>query len=320
MVQLIRVETKMKKLLIILLFLTTIINAQFLELMQNNVSNTELNSSPTMTGSWTTLYQSDWSSAESMSETNGTGSANNDGISDGTTSYDNTYKYYANATSGSHYASVSLGQSSGDLCRLTGSFYFPNANTHANGFTISNSLSAAIVISGTIGYYASPYTNNTGQWKNLDVYVAFDNSNATRFWEYSNGTSIFTGSNSSSDDIMYLYNVKLEKQVLPNGWTGTALSKANHILCLTTGGVKLVEATGETKLTMTDTLDVGYYKIKVIQDWTQGKLWIYNGTTTYNLPQSDGDYAVKIYADGIHPIVIGCDNNTISSLSSLSIK
>lgn len=308
----------MKK-LIILLFLTTIINAQFLELMQNNVSNTELNSSPTMTGSWTTLYQSDWSSTEDWMETDGIGSANNDNISDGTTSYNNVYKYYANSTSGSHHSRRSLGQASGDLCRLTGSFYLPNSNTHANGFTFSYSFSSTTVISGTIGYYSSPYANNTGQWKDFDIYIAFDNSNSTRFWEYSNGVSIFAGSNLSSDDILYLYNVKLEKQALPTGWTGTALSKDNHILCLTTG-VKLVEATGETKLTMTDTLDVGYYKIKVIQDWTQGKLWIYNGTTTYNLPQSDGDYAVKIYADGIHPIVIGCDNNTISSLLSLSIK
>ena len=75
-----------------------------------------------------------------------------------------------------------------------------------------------------------------------------------------------------------------------------------------------------TKITMTDTLEAGYYKLKVYQDWTKGKFWAYNGTTTYNFPQADGEYTVKIYLPGNKPLVIGCDNNTISSLSSLSIK
>lgn len=306
---------KMKKLLILLFICPLLIKGQFLQILQED-NKPELFLNNYLTWDSTATYQSDFSATESISETGGTGSANNDNISDGTTSYSNTYKFYADGSTGSHRGQITLGQTSGAISRLYIYHYLPNANTNVDGITTSNSMSTSNVISGS----TTNTTGYKGTWNRFNLLVAFDNTNATRINQASSANLTFTGANSSSDDIMYIYNIQLWRHNMPSGFTTGTLTKTNYVDGVHGGGLKFVEATGESKVTMTDTLEAGYYTFKVNQDWTQGKLWFYNGTTTYNMPQSDGYYAVKVYADGTHPIIIGCDNNTISSILYLSIK
>lgn len=186
---------------------------------------TELNLSPNMLGSWTTLYQSDFSSSENLSETALISSYNYDGISDGTLSYDNTYKGFADGATSNHLAQFTGGQVSGDLCRFTGSVYLPSANTNANGVLFGNSFNSTTIISGSS-------TITKGAWTNFDLLIAFDNNYGTRFYETKDGTTSFTGANSSTNDIMYLYNIKMQKQVLPTGWTYSSTTQTKTNYCL----------------------------------------------------------------------------------------
>jgi hypothetical protein len=159
----------------------------------------------------TAIYTSDFS-AGTDGWANGTGnrfivSGNNDGVSDGTTSYDNCLKGYADGSLGNHgTARNAIGTSmvQGKRYRVRFNVYIPAANTNLNGFKIQDNNSGNITyFDGSTGY--------TTTWKSVDFIMTTsgpDTATGTSIQINStkNGAISYTGAGSSSDDMLYVVN------------------------------------------------------------------------------------------------------------------
>lgn len=262
----------MKKLILILLFISTLLNAQLLDMLSKD-EQPELNTNTSLDFSYTNVL-SGWDFTSGWENS-------------GTTIIDNNS--FSTAGYGGLYKSVSPSIIQNNVVKLD-----IIANTTATQFRIINTAGTVTLMSARTG---SVNYSGIVVWSGSSMNFFLNNQTA--------GTTDIT-------------SMSLTKLIAPTGFTTTITTATNYVI--EDNGCKFVEVTGETKITMNDTLEAGYYKLKVTQDWTQGKLWAYNGTTTYNFPQSDGEYTVKIYLPGNKPLVIGCDNNTISTITYLSVR
>lgn len=276
----------MKKLILIFLFFTSLLNAQLLNVL-NKGENPELNINTSLDFAYTNLISnSTFTDGTGWDLSSGSSVANGNLILNG-------------AVGSNPFANYTISAQVNQTLVLTYD-------------VIANNLGAdGVYIYHTVGYPASVVTSIKTLTKTVgsQTYVFYANGATSTLLPI---RALTTTGNISFD------NMQLKRLIAPTSFTTPTMSATDYVI--ESSGCKFIEVTGETYIQMSDTLALGYYKLKVTQDWTQGKLWAYNGTTTYNFPQSDGIYAVKIYLPGNKPLVIGCDNNTISVLSSLSIK
>lgn len=143
-------------------------------------------------------YTSDFSAdADSWAATNGTIAGNIDSISDGTTSYDNVLRFYADGTAGNHLVSQTI-LTVGQYYYLDCWVYVPTAQTHVDGFQIRDAADNVI------------YSGNgeSGTWVNVKTNFTPTNT-ALIFYQVNGAIRSFTGANNIADDLMYVYDIKL---------------------------------------------------------------------------------------------------------------
>lgn len=302
----------MKKLFLILLASVSILNAQFLELMQER-NLIELNPNP---------YFANWSYTESV--VNGTMEswASSSNLNNWSEDYLTATYYHSDETTvlhgGSHSAELNITGNSTNPS--WGRYYYTISGAAGKVFkydaylynvnAISSGYAGILFSDAGSGYATLTYSNSTG--------------NGT--WEHKNG--VFGGSvgniliqlrlESGTTQTSYFDDISVQQLVAPTGFTSPTMNATNYVV--QSNGCKFVEATGTTYIETSSALTRGTRKFKVTQDWTQGRLSISNGTTSVNLNQSDGTQTVSLYFDGTQKMKVECTNNTISTISLLSIK
>ncbi len=142
-----------------------------------------------MWGSCVAKYTSDFSAgADSWTGTRCTRTGNVDGI----LGVNDCLSAYASADAGvTHYLAKSGNISPYKWYRITLDYYIPAGNTHVNGIRAGNTGNDWTV---------------TGQWV-TNSKVFYYTTSAAVIWMLSNGSYSFTGSGSSSDDLIYIKNV-----------------------------------------------------------------------------------------------------------------
>jgi hypothetical protein len=136
--------------------------------------------------------------------------ANVDGISDGTTSYDNVLMGVASSgASSNHGTSRSLTQLTiGKRYRVQASIYIPSGQTNVDGFKIVNNNDALIT-------YYDGSTGWVGNWIDLDTVIIGSNIEQLSNWSVqfvvtNNGNITgWAGSGLPNDDLIYIYNVNI---------------------------------------------------------------------------------------------------------------
>jgi len=152
-------------------------------------------------------YQSDFSSGLSnFTAVRSVATGNNDGVSDGSISYDNVLKYYANNETDTHY--INLPNANTNL-RLNKSYrikfwyLIPSTNTNVKRLISTNGIST--IFGSSDGTVLDMWTEYSA-----DVVVTIDLTNIRLYL----GTSFsltFTGSNSPTDDLVYIYDYRIEE-------------------------------------------------------------------------------------------------------------
>lgn len=262
----------MRKILFILLILANLLNAQFLNLMQEN--NKELNSNSTFSNwNYTNLlsgwnFTSGWSVASTAS--------------------------IINANS---FSTTGVGGVRKNSIMTIGNLYFLSMT----GTKTSTSNVIVVNYGGTTTYQ----TISTASFNFSNTPFMATTDGGYYIFNLSAGTTTITSQ-------------IIKNAAIPSGFTSATMNATNYVL--QDNGCKFVEAIGETYIETSGNVKAGTRKIKVEQDWTQGKLYITNGVTSVALPQSDGFATVTMSFNGSQKLKVICDNNTISILKKLSIK
>lgn len=118
-------------------------------------------------------------------------SGNNDGVSDGSVSYDDCLKAYADATNGAHRIDYDMSSfyTATDWVRVKFSYYLPSTNTNVDNLRL---LEAPAVIGST-----------TDTWVDVDI-ITMSADTTLRFALYSGASGSFVGANSPTDDLVYI--------------------------------------------------------------------------------------------------------------------
>ena len=151
----------------------------------------------------TNVYTSNYSAgADSMQSSGGTGAGNVDGI----LGQDDTFKYYADGTTTSHVLTRNM-LTLGKIYRVNFDYYIPSANTNVKKIRVRPGNRT------TDRNGNSVYGTVTGQWANITAELA-TTSGSDNYLEIdimNNADSVnYTGANSSSDDILYIKNLKVD--------------------------------------------------------------------------------------------------------------
>jgi len=173
----------------------------------------------------TTVYSSDFSAGvDGISSTRVTSSGNNDGISDGATSYDDVLKSYASVDNATHYIYKAGMITTNVIQKISWKMYIPSANTNVNDLRITNGgsvfhyLKSSVkkVIDGTdLGAYiaAGGYITGTeGFWVEVILWVEEQSAAGTHIrWQLAkDAAETFVGAGSSADDIIYFRDFLVE--------------------------------------------------------------------------------------------------------------
>jgi len=153
---------------------------------------------------YTTNYASNFSAGvDGWGSTNTVTSGNEDGVSDGTTSYDNNLKTYANVTNSTHDISKAIafvGKSNRILVR----YLIPSGQTNVNGFRIYNS---AFTVIGEVTFGATPISSVVGTWTEYTTghFVPAGTTIYIRLMK--TFTTSYAGANSASDDRIFFESI-----------------------------------------------------------------------------------------------------------------
>jgi len=173
----------------------------------------------------TTVYSSDFSAGvDGISSTRVTSSGNNDGISDGATSYDDVLKSYASVDNATHYIYKAGMITTNVIQKISWKMYIPSANTNVNDLRITNGgsvfhyLKSSVkkVIDGTdLGAYSAAggyITGTEGFWVEVILWVEEQSAAGTHIrWQLAkDAAETFVGAGSSADDIIYFRDFLVE--------------------------------------------------------------------------------------------------------------
>jgi hypothetical protein len=158
----------------------------------------------TAEAAYTNSYTSDFSAGvDGWGSTNVVTTGNEDGISDGTTSYDNNLKTYANATNSTHDISKAIAFV-GKQNRITFKYYIPSAQTNVNGFTVYANAFGTNVIDLRSGIGV------VGTWTEVTSAYFTPTSTTMYFRLFKTFTSSYAGANSASDDRIFIKDIVVE--------------------------------------------------------------------------------------------------------------
>ena len=162
-------------------------------------------------------YTSDFSSGTNSwpASSNITISGDNDGISDGSTSKDDTLEIIGTTLAGQSYSSRDFGVLSGRTYRITGSFYAPSSNTNIDSVAIKDGQAGS-----TLASFPSGFIVSNGSWVDFDFTYTATVSGAQRVnicdsSEVSPSTNI-----DSNGDIGYIVNMQVN-EVAFDGFVST---------------------------------------------------------------------------------------------------
>lgn len=172
----------------------------------------------------TSVYASDFSSGvDGWNGVNSVVSGNIDGVSDGATSFDNCIKFYANNATEIHqivqsFSLVTLNS----IYNISFNIYIPSGQTNCNGFIFRNTGIAFNANSFTVKKVidASNYgtivgtscQNCAGYWLTVSMDVNnISSSTQLGFFQFKNNSIVWQGSGLSTDDIIYVTNIKIYK-------------------------------------------------------------------------------------------------------------
>ena len=208
-------------------------------------------------------YTSDFSSGTNSwpASSNITISGDNDGISDGSTSKDDTLEIIGTTLAGQSYSSRDFGVLSGRTYRITGSFYAPSSNTNIDSVAIKDGQAGS-----TLASFPSGFIVSNGSWVDFDFTYTATVSGAQRVnicdsSEVSPSTNI-----DSNGDIGYIVNMQVN-EVAFDGFVSTWYDQSGNAndatQITTTSQPKIVSAgslvTGGLDFDgVDDYLDTGY--------------------------------------------------------------
>jgi hypothetical protein len=153
---------------------------------------------------YTTNYTSDFTAGvDGWGSTNVVTSGNNDGITDGTTSYDDVLKTYANATASTHDISKTIAYV-GSLNRITFKYYIPSGQTNVNGFVVYGNVFGTVVADVRAAAVIGTWTEVTSAY--------FTPTSTTMYFRlFKTFTSSYAGANSASDDRIFIKDIVVER-------------------------------------------------------------------------------------------------------------
>ena len=271
-------------------------------------------------------YQSDFSAGiNSWVNTNMTLAGNVDGVSDGTTSYDNCLSATANTTSGSHLGGRYNDLTGGKTYRLTITYYIPSNCATLSGlrfYTQSGSNMSSTLADLTV----------KGAWTTLTVDFVNVAGNTGFQLRGINGSSSITwaGAAGAPYDMFYIANVTLTEigavvayEGIPSAMMGTAWVQGNPSvtgadMVMSTGAVPNFPTTRRALqvLSANTTLDRTYETVLVD---TSG------GTKTITMPLASSSYGMRVYLKrvGVNAVTIARSGSDTffdtSSVTSLSL-
>jgi hypothetical protein len=264
----------------------------------------------------TVIINDTFESADSFSEINGTGSANNDSISDGSINKNNNYKYYANATNGLHYFQRNVGTlTAGKNYVLTMWYYIPSTNTTLKKIQLDLLTS----IGSYIQIISSHPFQTSGSWNKLEVsIVPISNAGYIRMYGFTTGgSSSFVGANDSGDDIVYINNFNVSEvqtaDTTPNANHGIVYGATQETDSMTFDGTDDRIKPSDIELGTTYTLSAWF---NILDD--SGRVIIGHGSnssgTNYDrarfFPRIDGHL---VYTHGFHTNQNGIEGGIITA-------
>jgi len=246
----------------------------------------------------TNVYTSDFSSGvDGITAQRGTGSGNNDGISDGSTSKDDVYKYYANADNSTHYwYKNAWGHNDGDYIKIAFWYYIPSGQTNVDGFEIID------------GVTDSP-TATVGTWTYYEkFYAAADDRIDIRL--LAGGSDSYVGANSASDDIMYVTEITID---VYSGYDSPLLETVyNTGSELVTNGTFTGSATGWT-------LQTGFtYNSNAVDVNTVSDTYMSQGSIFATNKLYEVSYEITSYTSGTIRSVVGGSGSAFGEYKSAS--
>jgi hypothetical protein len=148
-------------------------------------------------------YTSDFSAGtDGAIATAGTVTGNIDSISDGSISKDDCLRYYANDSSAVHQITIGNNIFGTGAYNVSFDYYIPSTNTNLNGFSVLR----------TGGFVDFSTTRTTGAWTTFSgISFSGDNNGEIIIRTSKNGSTIYAGANLSTDDLVYIKNVKVDK-------------------------------------------------------------------------------------------------------------
>lgn len=157
------------------------------------------------------VYESDFSAgADGVNTVRATGSGNNDGVSDGSTSKDDCFKVYATVENNTHYFfKPDWGTDVGSYIKLSFWYYIPSANTNVDGFSIVDGLTQTST--GTVGTWTYYETIQILQNIRFDIRLA------------KVGSSSFAGVGAADDDIMYVKDITITQLGNVGNWNASGI-------------------------------------------------------------------------------------------------
>ena len=151
---------------------------------------------------YTVNYASDYSAGEDgWGVTRAVQSGNNDGVSDGTTSFDNVYKVYADGTANNDHSFSRAIAVVGVQNRISFWYYIPSGQTNVNGMRIFN---------------GAPAINNDllspilGTWTRYTSNYFIPTTTSVLFRMTRNELITFSGLNDPNDDRIFITDVLVE--------------------------------------------------------------------------------------------------------------
>jgi len=170
------------------------------------------------------VYTSNFASdVDSWAAARGTITGNVDGITDGTTSYDDVLSFYADGALNDRYIAKATAQVAGKRCIEKFKIYIPSTNTNIDGFAMAiagggsssgfytiNSFSVTKVADGTAfgTILGGQCTVCDGFWLQVvcDINYLYPNQTNPGVMMMKGTSQSFTGANSASDDLVYIYD------------------------------------------------------------------------------------------------------------------
>ncbi len=248
------------------------------------------------TGEPDPFYESDFKDGtDGWYGVRGTVQGNIDGIG----GEDDVLKYYANSDNSVHRACPNIAFVDGQYYRVTGKIYIPSTNTNLDGIKIFD------------GYSPDGYLEitTTDTWVDFDVEIHATSPGDERVYlaGMSGGSTFFTGANSSSNDLFYVKDVKVQRVGLMAYWHfNDVFSRLNggggyigedwHLGGPVYGDELIIDGGFEEWSSATNLTNwIGAYTSTGVRDILQENSVVYSGDYSVKIKTTNNDGTTDVY-------------------------